>query len=150
MKDGGREALRCPQMAGNVMKNGDLTPKQEAAALALAAGKSPQEAAAECGCAERTIRRWLAELPQMQQRKTQLQAEMVGRTLGRMTDGMACAADTLRELLDAEKDSVRLGACRALLELTVRLKESVELEARVAALEQDHKGRAGPLASRGG
>jgi hypothetical protein len=49
---------------------------------------------------------------------------------------MARAAGTLAKLLDAEKESVRLGAARALLELGVKLRESVELEQRLAALEQ--------------
>jgi HEAT repeat protein len=52
-----------------------------------------------------------------------------------MTDGMTEAADQLRQLLAAESESVRLGAARALLELGVRLRESVDLEARIAALE---------------
>lgn len=38
-----------------------------------------------------------------------LWAEMVGRALGKMADGMT-AADTLRALLTAEGESVRLGA----------------------------------------
>jgi len=63
------------------------------------------------------------------------QAEMVGRALGKMADGMADAADRLRQLLAAESESVRLGACRALLELGVKLRESVELEQRLADVE---------------
>jgi hypothetical protein len=88
-------------MAGNGSQSPALTAKQELAAAALARGLTVGEAAAESGCGERTVARWLAELPQLQQRITQLQAEMVGRTLGKMADGMACAADTLRGLLDA-------------------------------------------------
>jgi hypothetical protein len=45
------------------------------------------------------------------------------------------AADTLRALLRAKSRSVRLGAARAILELGTRLRESVELEQRIAALE---------------
>jgi hypothetical protein len=61
---------------------------------------------------------------------------MIGRALGKMADGMAEAAGTLRELLTAESESVRLGAARSLLELGVKLRESVELEERLAALER--------------
>ncbi len=57
-----------------------------------------------------------------------------------MADGMADAAAKLRELLTAESESVRLGAARALLELGTKLRDSVELEARLAALEQRHEG----------
>jgi hypothetical protein len=43
-------------------------------------------------------------------------------------------------LLRAKSRSVRLGAARAILELGTKLRESVELEQRIAALEA---GRAG-------
>ena len=59
------------------------------------------------------------------------------RALGRMADGMAEAADVLRALLPpGMPPAVRLGAARSLLELGVRLRESVELEARLASLEE--------------
>jgi hypothetical protein len=53
-----------------------------------------------------------------------------------MTDGMTDAADVLRQLLAAKSESVRLGAARSLLELGVKLRESVELEERLRALEE--------------
>jgi hypothetical protein len=52
-----------------------------------------------------------------------------------MADSMSEAADVLRDLLGAGSESVRLGAARSLLELGVRLRESVELEERLQALE---------------
>jgi HEAT repeat protein len=61
---------------------------------------------------------------------------MMQRSLGRMADGMTEAADVLRKLLAAESESVRLGAARSLLELGVRLRDSVELEERVRELER--------------
>jgi hypothetical protein len=61
---------------------------------------------------------------------------MVARSLGRMADGMSDAADVLRQLLAARSESVRLGAARSLLELGVKLRESVELEERLQALEE--------------
>jgi HEAT repeat protein len=60
---------------------------------------------------------------------------MVQRSLGRLADGMTEAADVLRQLLAAESEAVRLGAARSLLELGVKLREPVELEERLAALE---------------
>ena len=73
--------------------------------------------------------------PAFRRRVVELRADMVARSLGRLADGMADAADTLRALLRAEGESVRLGAARALLELGTKLRESVELEERLAALE---------------
>jgi hypothetical protein len=63
-----------------------------------------------------------------------------------MADGMAEAADVLRHLLGAESESVRLGAARSLLELGVKLRESVELERRMEEVERrlgEQKGRHG-------
>jgi predicted transcriptional regulator len=122
-------------MAHNGTPNAALTPKQEAVALALAAGKTIREAAAECAAGERTIKRWLAERPDLARRATVLRGEMVNRALGKMADGMTAAADTLRTLLNTEAESIRLGAARSLLELGTKLRESVELEARLQALE---------------
>jgi HEAT repeat protein len=53
-----------------------------------------------------------------------------------MADGMAEAADMLRQLLAAKSENVRLGAARSLLELGVKLREAVELEERVRLLEE--------------
>jgi hypothetical protein len=68
-------------------------------------------------------------------RVAELRGEMVQRSLGRMADGMSNAADVLRALLAADSESVRLGAARSLLELGVKLRESVELEERLRVLE---------------
>jgi hypothetical protein len=55
--------------------------------------------------------------------------------MGRLADGMTGAADALRRLLSSRSEPTRLAAARALIELAVRLRDSVELEARLAALE---------------
>jgi hypothetical protein len=126
-----------PEQADNGRENGPLTPKQEAAALALAAGATRAEAAGAARCGERTIRTWQAERPEFARRVAELRAEMSARACGRLADGMAAAADALRALLKARSETVRLGAARALLELGVKLRESVELEERVRALEEE-------------
>jgi hypothetical protein len=123
-------------MAHNGTQDGALAPKQEALAFALASGRTIREAAAECGAGERTVKRWLAEQPAVVRRVAELRANMVSRALGRMADGMTEAAATLRALLNAKGESVRLGAARSILELGNRLRESVELEERLIALEQ--------------
>jgi hypothetical protein len=115
--------------------------------LALAAGQTVRDAARTAGIGERTATRRLAD-PEFRRRVAELRAEMVSRALGQMADGMADAAGTLRNLLKAKADTVKLGAARALLELGVKLRESVELEQRLADLEQrlagDNKGSSPP------
>ena len=67
-------------------------------------------------------------------------AEMVARAVGTLADASTAAAATLRKLLDAESETVRLGACRAILELGVKLREGEELAQRIAALEAQQAG----------
>lgn len=118
-----------PTMPENGRRKGDA-----AFLLALAAGQTACDAALAAGIGERTATRQLAD-PAFRTRVSELQGEMVARALGHLADGMAEAAETLRALLKAESESVRLGAARSLLELGNKLRESVELEERLAALE---------------
>src|SRR6476469_1865789 len=133
-----RRSVMPPESAPDGPDFGELTPKQEAAALALAAGCTQPEAARSAGCGARTIKTWLHDRPAFGRRVAELRAEMTARALGRLADGMAFAADALRKLLSAKSETVRLGAARAVLELGTRLRESVELEGRLAALEVRH------------
>ena len=63
---------------------------------------------------------------------------MTTRALGKLTDRMVSAADTLGYLSQkAKSETVRLSAARAVLELGTKLRESIELEERIAELESD-------------
>ncbi len=107
----------------------------EALALAVASGQTLRDAAAAAGIGERTATRRWAD-PAFRRRVGELRGDMVGAAAGRMADGMAEAADVLRALLDdGTTPAVRLRAARSMLELGVNLRESVELEGRLAALE---------------
>jgi hypothetical protein len=106
----------------------------DALLLALAAGQTVRDAARAAGIGERTATRRLTD-PSFRRRLVELRADMVNRALGKIADGMSDAAATLRKLLKAKGESVRLGACRAMLELGVKLRESVDLEERFALLE---------------
>jgi hypothetical protein len=136
--------MRQPLSAPNGRKNRPLTPRQEAAAFSLATGRTLREAAAEAGCGERTIRTWQTTLPAFGQRITALRAEATSRALGHLVRDMAGAARTLGLLSRrGRSEAVRLAAARSVLELGTRLREHVELEERLAALEeaQDAGGR---------
>ncbi len=108
--------------------------KHDALALALAKGRSVADAAVEVGVGKRTVFRRLAD-PTFKARIQTLRGEMVAQALGRMADGMCEAADGLRALCKAESESVRLGACRTMLELSLKLRDCLETEDRLAALE---------------
>ena len=119
-----------PTMTGNDRRKGD-----DALLLALAAGKTITDASIAAGLGERTARRRL-DGPDFRRRVAEARTEMVSRALGKLADSMTEAADTLRQLLRAEGESVRLGAARSVLELGNKLRESVEIEARLQALER--------------
>jgi hypothetical protein len=103
-------------------------------AAGLAAGLTVATAAGKAGMSERSAYRRLAG-DSFRRQVTEARAAMVERALGQTADGMAAAARTLRRLLQSDSDSVRLGAARALLELGVKLRDTVEMEQRLAALE---------------
>jgi HEAT repeat protein len=123
-------------MAGNGRKNGD------ALALALAAGDTVIEAGGKAAVSERTVYRRLAD-PTFRRQVQAFRGEMMGRAPGRMANGMSEAADVLRSLLAAQSEAVRLGAARSLLEIGWKLRESVELESRLPALENRATGPGG-------
>jgi hypothetical protein len=106
----------------------------QALALALAAGLTVEAAARQANVAPRTVYRRLDD-PGFLREVDTLRADMVGQALGRLTESMTAAADTLRALLAARGESVRLGAARSILELPLRIREAAELEQRVRDLE---------------
>lgn len=117
-------------MAEKVLRKGE-----DKLLLALASGETIRAAAASAGITERTVARRLEE-EEFRRQVAQLRAAMIDSAMGRMADGMADAATTLRKLLRAKAESVRLGAARSLLELTIRLRDNIDFEERITALEQ--------------
>jgi hypothetical protein len=118
-------------MSENVRKKG-----RQAAVLALAAGESIAAAARKAGVTERTVQRWREDNAFCGE-VVQARGEMFARALGCLAEGSASGALVLRQLaLKAKSESVKLGAARALLELGPRMRESVEMEERVRALEE--------------
>jgi hypothetical protein len=103
-------------------------------AVALASGLTVEAAARQANVAPRTVYRRLGD-PDFLREVDTLRADMVGQALGRLTESMTAAADTLRALLAARGESVRLGAARSILELPLRLREAAELAQRVRDLE---------------
>jgi hypothetical protein len=103
--------------------------------MALACGATNENAAASAGISEATVYRRLKDVDFQQERRKN-KTEMVGRTASMLT---AAGGESVKTLLALQKDSIpaatRLGAARAVLELGVRIRESAELEERIALLE---------------
>jgi hypothetical protein len=74
---------------------------------------------------------------EFQKQLQQFRADMVRRAAAGLTAAAMEAIKTLLALLQSSNTgAVRLGAARAVLELGAKLRETVELEQRIAALEQ--------------
>lgn len=102
---------------------------------ALAAGGTVEASARAAGVSETTVYRRLRE-PAFRQQVADARDEMVTRAIARLSATSTLAADTLRDLLKAKAETVRLGAARAILELGGRLREQEDLAERVRALEE--------------
>jgi hypothetical protein len=132
---------RRPETAQDGPPDGGLPARQESAALALASGLTLAEAARRGKVGTTTLKRWNRE-PPFARRVSELRAEMTARALGRLVESMSGAADTLGFLArKAKQEAVRLAAARAVLELGTKLRESVELEERIIALESNQSRR---------
>jgi len=109
--------------------------------LALACGATVEAAARQCGLSDRTVYRRLKDA-EFKRRLEGVRADMVQRSAGMLT---AAAGEAVRTLLALQKESapaaVRLGAARAVLEIGVKLRQLVELEVRLAELEELVAGR---------
>ncbi len=103
--------------------------------VALAAGLTNKQAAKEAGVSERTVVRRLAD-DEFRRQVTEARATTVEQAAARLTSASLAAVKALLQLLDAESESVRLGSARAILEMGIKFRESQELEARIAAMEE--------------
>jgi hypothetical protein len=116
--------------------NDSRKPEGETLVLALACGATVEAAARQANVSDRTVYRRLKS-PKFRAQVREARSEMVKRAAGMLT---AAAGESVRTLLSLQKESVapavRLGAARAVLELGIKVREMVELEARIGALEE--------------
>jgi hypothetical protein len=107
----------------------------EGLVLALACGATPEGAAHKTGLSLRTVYRRLAQSA-FRQRIDQARAEMVRRAAGLFTAAGMAAFKTFTSLQEsASSEAVRLGAARAIIELGCKLRQAVEINERIAAVE---------------
>jgi hypothetical protein len=115
--------------------NPNRTRAEELLLGALASGSSIEQAAQAAGVSVRTAYRRLAD-PDFAGRLAQARDELLTAALGEL---VACATEavaTLRSLLSADDDRIRLAAAKATLEQLLRLRETLALSQRMATLER--------------
>ncbi len=109
---------------------------EEALVLALASGATVAEAAREYGLDEKAVRRKLAD-EKFRKRVVAARAALTERACGLLTSAGLEAAKTLAELVQSDgPPAVRLAAAKAVLEVGMKLRQVVDLEAQVADLER--------------
>jgi hypothetical protein len=94
MTDSPKNDTSKPQTALNGPKIGALPPRQEAPAVALASGRTIEQAATGGQLGRADCETWLHDQPAFARRVTDLRAEMTSRALGWLVDAMASAAET--------------------------------------------------------
>lgn len=102
---------------------------------ALASGASYAKAAAATGLSLRTVNRRMAD-PDFRRRVSDARFALMEQALGSLASYMPDAAQTLKGLLSSTWDFARLGAARAILETGLKMRDVLELEARIARLEE--------------
>jgi hypothetical protein len=115
--------------------------------LLLARGYSVRAAARRANIPRNTAQR-KASKPAFRKKVDALRDELVRRALGRMVGAQGKAAGTLKELLSAESEKTRLGAAKAILDTTLKLRDQVGVVERLNALQKelDEVRRANPAA----
>ena len=118
-------------MAQHKKRNSD-----HALMIALACGATVEAAARQLGISERAAYRRM-EKPDFKRELNQLRSEVVQRAAAMLTAAMMESVKTLLELQKPNvAPSTRLGAARSIIELGVKLREVVDLEQRILALEE--------------
>ena len=108
----------------------------------LARGTAVTEAARRSGLGRRTVHRRLEE-PEFRARVARARRDMIQGATEGLAGAAESAVETLTRLLEAESDSVKLGAARAILDGVLRFREAEVLAERVRKLE----GRQDPVRS---
>jgi transposase len=112
----------------------NLSPKKVKVIAALLAGKSQAAAAQHAGVAERTVHHWVVDpdfKAEYDRQRTLLAEQALASLQGLATE----AVETLRSLLQSERESVRLRTACYILDRAAAHIEVAELQARVARLE---------------
>lgn len=116
--------------------NGTLSPAQRRAIDALMASRNVADAAKVAGVGLRTLWRWMTQ-PAFMTALNQAQADALNTTIRLLSassvDAVGVLADTMKDA--AATDGAKLRAADVMLSRLVALKQTVDFETRLQALE---------------
>src|SRR5215510_1842260 len=114
-----------------------LSHKQDQVITALVTCVSITEAAAQCGLADVTLRRWLKQEP-FHAAYREARRAVVQHAITQVQRATGEAVATLRAVMHAPEAtaSAKVSAAKTILDTAVKAVELEDLEARIAALEQ--------------
>src|SRR5688572_2088606 len=129
---------RWQQMADSGTREKNLTPKQHAAIAALMTAADVAAAAKSAGVGERTLRRWLAEDPAFIAALTDAQRQTLEAVIRRLTTLANAATGVLAKVMadDRATAASKVRAADIVLDRLLQLRQQLDLEQRLAAIEQ--------------
>ena len=103
--------------------------------ILLASGSTVRDAAQQCDIGETTVWRRMRDATFIGE-LNRLRGELWNSAMGKLTAASGKAVDRLVTLVDdADSDAVRLSACKSILELGTKLRDSIEFAQRLELLE---------------
>ena len=121
-------------MSKNGLIPGKLSQRQLALIFYLCRGASVLDGARSAGVAPSTARRWLADAA-FQDVFASSKTKIFDEALGQLRTSALVAAQGLINLLGSKNESVRRLTASMILDLNFKIRDSENLEARIAALE---------------
>jgi hypothetical protein len=102
---------------------------------ALAAGHSLGEAAKIAGLSRKTVQRRMAD-PLFRGELEEVKLQIVQQTAASLSDAATSAVHTLKLLLTSQDEWVQLRSATAILDVSIKYREALDLTERVAGLEE--------------
>ena len=115
-------------------RSGNRSNQVQAAALALALGKTVAEAALAASVSERELYRW-RQSPKFRRQVVKQRDQIVVEIVGRLCALGGKAAETLDMLMDDPAPRIRLGSAKCALEQLLRAHDLLTIQRRLEALE---------------
>lgn len=124
-------------MTAKKIKVGELTPPQSKAVQALASGATFAEAALLAGVSERTVYKWRADLPAFNEALKSIEVKQLDETARRLVGAGVQCVSCLTDIAADKKiaPGVRVAAAKAVMELSLKLRDTLTIEARLTELE---------------